>query len=118
MGRFLAVDFDRLKPVTCPCGEARRAFVDLPEAPLSVHRTRIQGAAQAHYHRRLTETYFVIECQEGSYLELDGQRVELRPGLVILIPPGVIHRAVGSMTILNIVVPKFDPTDEVVVSSE
>ena len=30
----------------------------------------------------------------------------------VLIPPGVRHRAVGRMTILNVVVPPFDPADE------
>jgi hypothetical protein len=30
----------------------------------------------------------------------------------VLIPPGVRHRAVGRMTILNVVVPPFDPGDE------
>jgi hypothetical protein len=30
----------------------------------------------------------------------------------VLIPPGVRHRAVGRMTILNMVVPPFDPADE------
>jgi hypothetical protein len=27
-------------------------------------------------------------------------------------PPGVVHRAIGKMTVLNIVYPKFDPADE------
>ena len=36
----------------------------------------------------------------------------MKPGVAILIPPGVRHRAVGRMTILNVVVPPFDPADE------
>jgi hypothetical protein len=30
----------------------------------------------------------------------------------VLIPPKVRHRAAGRMTILNVVVPRFDPADE------
>jgi len=32
--------------------------------------------------------------------------------MCIVIKPGVRHRAIGRMTVLNIVIPKFDPTDE------
>ena len=54
---------------------------------------------------------------EGSgVMELDDERVEISPGDVIHIPPGVRHRAVGSLTILNIVTPPFDPADEHVVA--
>jgi hypothetical protein len=34
------------------------------------------------------------------------------PGGAVLIPPRVRHRAMGRMTILDIVVPPFDPADE------
>jgi hypothetical protein len=30
----------------------------------------------------------------------------------VLIPPGVRHRAMGRMTILDVAVPPFDPADE------
>jgi hypothetical protein len=33
------------------------------------------------------------------------------PGGAVLIPPGVRHRAMGRLTILNIVVPPSDPAD-------
>jgi mannose-6-phosphate isomerase-like protein (cupin superfamily) len=58
-----------------------------------------------------------VECEPSAALELDGRLVPVRPGLCIVIPPGVVHRAVGRMTILNIVFPKFDPSDEVLVES-
>ena len=45
-------------------------------------------------------------------VKLDGERMALGPGGAVLIPPGVRHRAVGRMTILNVVVPPFDPADE------
>ena len=38
--------------------------------------------------------------------------VAVRPGMAIVIRPGVRHRAVGRMTVLIFVLPKFDPADE------
>jgi mannose-6-phosphate isomerase-like protein (cupin superfamily) len=113
--RATIVYFDQLAAVPCPCGTARRAFADVADFPATIHRTTIAGAAQTHYHRRLTETYYILDCEPGAVMELDGQQTPLKPGMCILIPPGVRHRAMGRLTILNIVLPKFDPSDEVVV---
>ena len=87
----------------CPCGRARRAFADVPDAPASVHRVEIEADARAHYHRDHAEIDYVLECAAGA---------AVGPGHAVLIPPGVRHRAVGRMTILNVVVPPFDPDDE------
>ncbi len=114
--RYRVVDFDQLPGVSCPCGTSRRAFADVPELPGTVHRTEITEDAKPHYHRRMTETYYVLRCGPDANLELDGELIPLKPGACVLIPPGVVHRAVGRMTILNIVYPKFDPADEVLVN--
>ncbi len=114
---FRIVDFDQVPEVRCPCGFSRRALADVPELPATVHRTQITAYAQAHYHRRLSETYYVLECEPDAQIELDGRRFALHPGMCVYIPPGVVHRAIGRMTILNIVIPKFDPADEVLVNS-
>jgi mannose-6-phosphate isomerase-like protein (cupin superfamily) len=110
--RFQVVDFAQIVPTPCPCGTARRAFTDVAEFPATVHETEISLDAQVHYHKRLTEVYYILECAEGAYLELDGQRVIAAPAQAVLIPPGVRHRAVGKMKVLVIVSPKFDPADE------
>jgi mannose-6-phosphate isomerase-like protein (cupin superfamily) len=105
-------DLSRVAPVRCPCGWARRAFADVPGAPVSVHRVEVVADARRHYHTRHTETYYVLECEPGAALELDGETVPVEAGTAVLIPSGVRHRAVGRMTILNIVAPPFDPADE------
>jgi mannose-6-phosphate isomerase-like protein (cupin superfamily) len=110
--RWELVDFDQIPAVTCPCGLARRAFADAADLPFTLHRTQITEAARTHYHRQLTETYFVLECEADARLELDGESVALRPGIAVVIRPGVRHRAVGTMTMLIFVWPKFDPADE------
>jgi mannose-6-phosphate isomerase-like protein (cupin superfamily) len=113
--RYQIVDFERISPTPCPCGAARRAFADRPDYPATVHRTEISVDAKPHYHRRLTETYYILDCDGDARMQLDDEMVPIRPGTCILIPPGTVHRAVGRMTVLIFVLPKFDPEDEVVV---
>jgi mannose-6-phosphate isomerase-like protein (cupin superfamily) len=110
--RYRLVDFADIPGVPCPCGTARRAFADVESFPGTIHVTEISADARVHYHRRLTETYYFLECAAGAIMELDGERVPVRPGVCIMIPPGVRHRAVGPMKVLIVVLPKFDPHDE------
>jgi hypothetical protein len=105
-------DFAQIAGVPCPCGTSRRAFEGLAELPYTIHRVEISADARRHYHRKLTETYYFLECQADARMELDGEMVPVKPGMCIVIPPGTRHRAIGKMTILNIVWPKFDPADE------
>jgi len=110
---YVIVDFDQLDPVDCPCGSARRAFLDVHDFPATIHRTEILGEAKSHYHQRLTETYYFLKCEPGAQMQLGDHLVPVKPGMCILIPPGVRHRAVGRATVLIFVTPKFDPADEV-----
>jgi mannose-6-phosphate isomerase-like protein (cupin superfamily) len=110
--RYELIDFAQLPGVACPCGTARRALADIEDFPGTIHRTEIAATAKTHYHRRLTETYYFLECEPGSQMELDGELVPVKPGMCVMIRPGVRHRAVGRMTVLIIVYPKFDPADE------
>ena len=50
-GTPAVVDLAAPGPVRCPCGRARRAFADVPDAPASVHRVEIEADARAHDHR-------------------------------------------------------------------
>ena len=106
------VDFAELEPVDCPCGEARRAFAEVAEYPATLHRTEISANSRLHYHRTLTETYYFLECSAGSQMQLDDELVPVHAGMALVIPPGVRHRAIGRMTVLIFVLPKFDPNDE------
>ncbi len=115
--RYVIVDFDRLPSVDCPCGTSRRALADAAAFPGTIHRTEILEDAKPHFHRRLTETYYILASEPAAQIELDGRRFPLRPGMAVVIPPGVVHRAIGRMTILNIVFPKFDPDDEILVEA-
>ena len=76
----------------------------------SLHVTTIEEDSQVHYHKKMTEIYYVLEG-EGT-IELDGESHPLRPGVSVMIKPGCRHRAVGKLKISNVHVPKFDPEDE------
>lgn len=106
------VRFDELPAIDCPCGTARRALTDRPDLPFTFHRTEITETARTHYHRTLTETYYILRCDADAAMELDGRRIAVKTGDCIVIPPETRHRAVGRMTVLIIACPKFDPADE------
>lgn len=110
--RWKTADLNSIPPVPCPCGQARRAFHGIPEFPGTVHLTEITEDAKRHYHRTLTETYIILKCDADARMELDGEMIPVRPLQSFVIPPGVRHRAVGSMQVLIIVLPDFDPADE------
>ncbi len=110
--RWHLADFAEIEGVPCPCGTARRAFADVAEFPGTLHVTEIAADAKLHYHREHTETYFFVECDEGAAMQLDDETVPVRAGTSIVIPPGVRHRAVGTMKVLIVCLPEFDPADE------
>ena len=109
---FEVVDFNEIEGVPCPCGSARRAFADVDDFPATVHVTEISTDAKLHYHKRLTETYYFLECDPGARMQLDDQFIDVHPGMSIMIRPGTRHRAIGEMKVLIMVFPKFDPADE------
>ncbi|MCP4190481.1 MAG: cupin domain-containing protein [Planctomycetaceae bacterium] len=106
------VNFAEVTPVACPCGMARRAFAETTDFPGTVHVTEISTDAKLHYHKQLTETYFILECDADARMQLDEEEIGLEPGICVLIRPGVRHRAIGKMKVLILVLPKFDPEDE------
>lgn len=116
MKRYALTNVADIDPVACPCGASRRAFVDDPDQTASLHVVEITTESQTHYHKRLTELYYVLEG-EGT-IELDGASFPIGPGTSVLIKPGCRHRAIpakGSKTplrVLNVPVPAFDPEDE------
>lgn len=114
--RYQITRIDGIDPVACPCGKTRRAFVDDPDKVASLHVVEITHESRTHYHKRLTELYFVLEGE--GVIELDGDTFPVSAGVSILIKPGCRHRAIPSedsdrpLRVLNVPVPAFDPEDE------
>ena len=110
MTKYKVVQTDEVAPVDCPCGQSRRAFVGPDNTTATLHLLDVKADAELHYHKKLTEIYYILEGM--GEMELDGDRVPVRPGTAIFIPPGVRHRAIGKLRLINIPVPAFDPEDE------
>jgi mannose-6-phosphate isomerase-like protein (cupin superfamily) len=109
---YEVVDFANVAGVPCPCGTARRAFAELDDYPGTIHVTEISTDARLHYHKRLTETYYILECGPDARMQLDDEIVSVHVGMCILIRPGTRHRAIGKMKVLIVCLPKFDEQDE------
>ncbi len=101
---------DEIPAVPCPCGQARRAFHAPDNQLATVHLTDISKDSRAHYHKRMTEIYIVLEGE--GFLEADGISYPLKPLTAVMIPPGCVHRAVGNLRLINVPMPPFDPADE------
>ncbi len=112
MKRFKLSHLSEMDPIECPCGTARRAFVEPDNPVASIHLVEIKKDAECHYHKKMTEIYLVLEGE--GHMELDGELYPIKPLSTVLIKPGCRHRAVGEMKIINIPIPTFDPADEFV----
>jgi mannose-6-phosphate isomerase-like protein (cupin superfamily) len=76
----------------------------------TIHLVTISKDSRTHYHKKLTEIYLVLEGE--GFIELDGNRVPLKPMTSVMIKPGCRHRAVGNLKVINVAIPSFDPEDE------
>ena len=110
MSRYMVTQMDEIAPIACPCGQARRAFVSDDNPVATLHITEISAESRVHYHKRLTEIYLILDGE--GYMELDGERVPVRPMTGVLIKPGCRHRAVGQIRAAIVPIPAFDPADE------
>jgi mannose-6-phosphate isomerase-like protein (cupin superfamily) len=109
---YEVVDLNQVEAVECPCGMSKRAFVSPDNPVATLHVVDISIDAKTHYHKKLTEIYYILETEGKAFMELDGELIPVTPGTTILIKPGTRHRAVGKMKIINVPVPAFDPNDE------
>lgn len=107
---YIAVHMDDVPAVQSTCGTSHRAFIAPENGAVSVHRLDLRADPEPHYHKHMTEVYYILEG-EGA-IELDGESVPVRAGSAVLIKPGTRHRGRGQMRILIICVPPFEKGDE------
>ncbi len=110
MHRYLKESLQEIPARECPCGFSKRAFMDAEGRLATVHLLDVKQDSVPHFHRIMTECYTILEGE--GYLELDGEKVPVKPLDTVMIRPGCVHRPVGQMKILNVAVPGFDPEDE------
>jgi mannose-6-phosphate isomerase-like protein (cupin superfamily) len=108
--KSMIAELETIAPVPCPCGEARRAFLVPGNDVASIHLVDIKIDPVPHYHQKHAEIYYILEGE--GFIELDGKQTPVKQGTAILIPPGVRHRTLGRIRLLNVSIPPFDPEDE------
>jgi mannose-6-phosphate isomerase-like protein (cupin superfamily) len=64
----------------------------------------------AHYHKRTTEIYYVLDGQ--GVVQLNGEAHQVRKGSFMHIPPGVVHSFTGQAKVLIIGVPAISTDDD------
>jgi mannose-6-phosphate isomerase-like protein (cupin superfamily) len=84
------------------CGQIRPLIEAADGAAAEVHHVEIDHA-KLHYHERTDEVYYVIEGQ--GTMVLDEETIELHRGVVVYVPRGVRHKAVGALTVLTVCIP-------------
>jgi mannose-6-phosphate isomerase-like protein (cupin superfamily) len=101
--RFLRRDPADVTPWAETCGQIRPLVEEQDEAAAEVHHVEIQDA-KLHYHERTDEFYYVIEGR--GTMVLDDEEIELHPGVVVYVPRGVKHKAIGKLTVLTVCIPR------------
>jgi mannose-6-phosphate isomerase-like protein (cupin superfamily) len=102
-----------VQPVPCPCGQSVRAITGDDNDLASIHVVNISKDSRLHYHKELTEFYYVLEG-EGQ-MQLNDDLIKLEPHTLVMVEPMTRHVARGNLKILNVVVPPFSEEDEFVV---
>ena len=103
VARFLRRDPAEVEPWAETCGQIRPLIEERDGAAAEVHHVEIQDA-KLHYHEKTDEIYHVIEGH--GTMVLDGEEVELHEGVVVYVPRGVKHKAVGKLTVLTVCIPR------------
>ena len=100
---FLRRDPAEVEPWAETCGEIRPLIEESDGAAGEVHQVEIHDA-KLHYHKQTDEFYYVIDGH-GTMI-LDNQQIELHRGIVVYVPRGVKHKAVGELTVLTVCIPR------------
>jgi len=100
---YLRRDPAEVAPWAETCGQIRCLVEEHDGAAAEVHHVEIDNA-KLHYHARTDEFYYVIDG-EGSMIVGDDQ-IELHRGVVVYVPRGVKHKAMGKLTVLTVCIPR------------
>jgi mannose-6-phosphate isomerase-like protein (cupin superfamily) len=100
---YLRRDPAEVTPWAETCGQIRCLIEEKDGAAAEVHHVQIDHA-KLHYHAKTDEFYYVIDGQ-GTMI-LDDQEIELHKGVVVYVPRGVKHKAIGKLTVLTVCIPR------------
>lgn len=100
--KALCRDPSDVKPWEETCGQIRPLIEEKDGAAAEIHHVKIDDA-KLHYHERTDEFYYVIDGQ-GTMI-LDEEVIDVHQGMVVYVPRGMRHKAIGKLTILTVCIP-------------
>lgn len=100
--KYLLRDPALVTPWAETCGQIRTLIEASDAAAAEVHQVDIDHA-KLHFHAQTDEIYYVIEGT-GSML-LNDEEIAVRPGVVVYVPRGVRHKAIGTLKVLLVCIP-------------
>jgi mannose-6-phosphate isomerase-like protein (cupin superfamily) len=101
--KYLRRDPADVEPWAETCGQIRPLIEASDEAAAEVHHVEIHHA-KLHYHQHTDEVYYVIDGQ--GTMVLDDETIELHRGVVVYVPRGVKHKAIGKLVVLTVCIPR------------
>jgi mannose-6-phosphate isomerase-like protein (cupin superfamily) len=87
----------------------RKTLVTHDDTPVANVSHLTIDDSKYHYHREMTEFYYVLSG--GGTMTLDGERRRIDAGDLVVIKPGVWHTSEGEMEVLILGVPAGEQTD-------
>src|SRR5258708_262165 len=100
--KFLRRDPADVEPWAETCGQIRPLIEAADRAAAEAHHRQIDHARLPH-HERTDEVYYVIDGK--GTMVLDDETIELHRGVVVYVPRGVRHKAVGKLVVLTVCIP-------------
>jgi mannose-6-phosphate isomerase-like protein (cupin superfamily) len=100
--RCLRRDPAEVEPWAETCGQIRPLVEEADGAAAEIHHVEIQDA-KLHYHARTDEFYYILDGT--GTMVLDDEEIELHRGVVVYVPRGVKHKAIGRLTVLTVCIP-------------
>lgn len=101
--KYLRRDPGAVTPWAETCGQIRPLIEAADGAAAEVHHVEIDHA-KLHYHARTDEVYYII-AGSGTMV-LDDETIPVHEGVVVYVPRGVRHKAVGKLTVLTVCIPR------------
>ena len=101
--RCLRRDPAEVAPWAETCGQIRPLIEAKDEAAAEVHHVEIDHA-KLHYHAKTDEVYYIIDG--AGTMVLDDETIEVHRGVVVYVPRGVKHKAIGKLTVLTVCIPR------------
>lgn len=101
--KFLRRDPRDVTPWAETCGQIRPLIEEQDGAAAEVHHVEI-GHAKLHFHENTDEFYYIIDGA-GSMI-LDDEEIQVGKGMVVYVPRGTKHKAIGNLTVLTVCIPR------------